>query len=206
MSYDIEKFKSKTERFRKTAYIRFDLSERLQVVNYINLVVSILLTVYLSGWAIFVAFFPDVLTSHERNVISYVSVMATIALMCLTLLDYTADRSVKSRAFLQCGNKVIKIADDLDFALEERRPLSEIKDLVHSYNRVLAESEWNHSGEDNALYEKKQLGRKSFLLSVKYNAAVLSYYLKRTLLQMVLAFMVLAATLFAVGRAFSSPL
>jgi len=194
MAYDAEALRAKSAGFRKTAYIRFDLAERLQVINFVNLIVSVLLTVYLSGWAIFVAFFPRALISPEKEIVSYVSVMATIALMCLTILDYMADRSVKARAFLQCGNRILKISDDLDFAVAEGLPLAKIKDIVGSYNEVLTGSEWNHSSEDYALYEKNQRSRDSFLRFVCYKKSIAIYYLQRVFLQVLLAAMVLFAT------------
>lgn len=187
-------FKGKPATFRKTAYIRFDLAERLGVINYLNLVVSIMLTVYLSGWGIFIAFFPGSLNNDEANIISYVSVMATIALMCLTILDYTADRAVKARAFLQCANKILKVADDLDYRLIVDSKPEEVKLIIDSYNSILADSEWNHSSEDHALFERKAESKKSLFHLVKYTACLYKYYIKRTFLQIALSAMVMWST------------
>ena len=60
-----ELYDRKIRAIRKTAYIRFDLAERLQIINYINLITSLILTTYLSGWTVFIAFFPNALGAAD---------------------------------------------------------------------------------------------------------------------------------------------
>ena len=106
----------KIKKMKTTAYVRFDLSERLANVEYINIIVSILMTMYLSGWAIFVKFYPDMLSSWQQNTLSFMSVMASITLLCMTILDHASSRSVKSKLFLDSGNRILNLADELELA------------------------------------------------------------------------------------------
>lgn len=202
----ISLYSQKISSVRKTAYIRFDLSERLQIINYINLVTSLLLTTYLAGWAIFIAFFPESLSASDRNIVSYIAVMATIALMLLTALDYVADRSLKAKIFLDSGNDLLQIADDLEYAVNQGNQDHSLKVLIDNYNSHLKECPLNHSAEDYKFYMLKQERRasKGFKKSVCSSAALLTfafmYYAKRTSLQFLVAAMVVIPTLSMVSK------
>ncbi|WP_339109914.1 SLATT domain-containing protein [Thioclava sp. GXIMD4216] len=194
-----EFYRKKVASIRKTAYIRFDVAERLQAINYISLVASLILTTYLSAWAIFTVFFPNVLSSRESEFVSYIAVMATISLMLLTVLDYVADRSVKAQTFLRCGNALLQVADELEHAILSKEHASQLKIIVGKYHSILNESSLNHTSEDNDLYDQKSNLRKAgcfsrYPMRLFFIWSVVLYYAKRISLQIIVAIMVIAPT------------
>lgn len=186
MSEDDTQFlRNKVASMKKTAYIRLDLAERLQFINYINLIITVILSMYLAGWAMFVAFFPDVLTENDASVISYVGVVATFSISMLTILDFMADRSVKSKFFLDSGNKILKKSDDLEFSIRNNLGNFHAKSILDSYHEILKDSSLNHGSEDNDLYlAKSNMKNKKCLFNyLFYVVKYFWYIIKRIFLQ-----------------------
>lgn len=182
----------KIKTIRKTAYIRFDLSERLISLGYINLILSIILTVYLSGWTVFFRFFPGLIDEKFENLISFISVMSTITLLCLMILDYMADRSLKAKMFLDNAKDLTKIADDLEHETIQNGTIGNIKPIIDEYNKCIKIFPMNHSSEDNDIYHAKQNNKFNYILRLTI------YYIKRIALQLITSFAAVGTTIYVI--------
>ncbi|WP_342774392.1 SLATT domain-containing protein [Paracoccus gahaiensis] len=193
---EAEYYKSRSRKMKVTAYVRFDLSERLSNIEYINLIISVLMTVYLTGWVIFVQFYPSALSDEQKTLLSFTSVMASITLLCMTILDHASARSVRANTFLESADSALRLADELDLAcLTGDRTLA--TSLIASYSTSLRAAKVNHSSEDYQLYVDKENSRNQKFFSkarIRYQCRIIMYYAKRVLLQIASSLGVLFAT------------
>jgi hypothetical protein len=160
-------FFDKKRKMEKTAYIRFNLSEKLISVERLSAIFSAVLTVFLICSSI--ALFSDGEFSKTvpGRAVSFIAIVTSVALLVVNLMDGAKGRPLAAAKMLKSGQGVLAIATSIEIELNSDDPNAEtLKDHLEKYHELLDGLEVNHESSDNEFFERVEK------LKSKYSWAV----------------------------------
>lgn len=165
---NIDLFVKKAEAIKKTAYIRFDCAERLASQEKLRLFVSTVLAIFLVTWSISQLAFPDCIADAQEGFLNFLSIISSISLLALGLVDYSSNRGLHSHIMLQNAQHLLRLGERLErLARSPEASHGEMNELCELYHDSLASAGINHHSADNKLatIAKRNWGRLQFLNS-----------------------------------------
>lgn len=161
-------FVGKQRKVEKTAYIRFNVAEKLANDERVSMVFSAGLTTYLICSSILL--FADGSFSSTLNgrAVSLVGILASISLLVANFIDGTKGRSLKADIMLRNAQSILKISSVMDLELRSDDPsYDRLSEQLVRYQDALGEAGINHDAWDNAYFEAAQ-GATSASLGVRF--------------------------------------
>lgn len=155
ISEEQEKHFSKLKcKMEKTAYIRFNLAERITRDERLSVLFSSVLTIYLicSSVALFAS--QNLSSSTLGQTVSLISIAASVSLLVVNLFDSAEQRTLCAREMRGSAQRLLSIASSIDIELKSATPdLTALKKSAMEYHDAIDRFGRNHQSWDNDLYE-----------------------------------------------------
>ncbi len=160
-------FKGKME---KTAYIRLNLSERMERDDRISIVFSSILSIYLVSSSVALFAYDGLASSKEGHAVTLIGIIVSISLLVANLLDGLQGRALKAKEMRDAGQTILKLATSIDLELVSSSPnVERVREAIKEYHKIIDYHGQNHQVWDNQLYEATEgMKRKGFWSKVNY--------------------------------------
>lgn len=140
-----------------TRGVRFSVAESELRKEKFSIVTIALLSVYLAAWALANSMFPEVFSSTQSRALSLVSVVASVALLVISLFDFAAGRSVYSEKMLQNAFSITSILREAERELAKIDPdYSRLAQLAAEYEASVNGVGVNHASRDHKIWKLKR--------------------------------------------------
>lgn len=149
MNDEINYYKHLVKMMLTTRGVRFYVSENEKRKERFSIITIAILTIYLSGWSIATAVFPESFNTHQNKIIDFTSIIASVALLCLSLLDYALSRGVFAEKMLHSAFQITSILREMERLLEAKNPdCNKLSELAAKYEDCLSATGINHNADD----------------------------------------------------------
>ncbi|CUI01121.1 SLATT domain-containing protein [Leisingera aquaemixtae] len=146
-------FKTKGK-MEKTAYIRFNLAERMDRYEKGSVIFSALLSVYLICSSVALFANGNLASSADGHAVTLIGIIASVSLLVVNLLDNAEGRALHAREMRESAQKILEIVSRMDCELVSSAPDSDnLKGFVGEYHSAIERQGQNHQAWDNELYE-----------------------------------------------------
>lgn len=153
MSSESEYYSNLVEVMLKTRGIRFSVAESEKVKEKFSVATVALLSIYLASWSFAMGLFPECFNELQIKALSFISIVASISLLVISLFDYAADRSVFSEKMLQNAFSITKISRESERELARSDPdFKKLSDLAAEYEGIVSGAGINHNSKDYRLW------------------------------------------------------
>lgn len=133
----------------KTRGARFGAAASLSFKDRFGVGTAAFLTIYMIAWSVSSLAFPEFFTSTRGRVLNVVSIVSSVALLTITLMEFAFGRAVKAQILHQNALSISGIMRDLEMELATAVPdVSRLKELASNYERLILETQINHSTQD----------------------------------------------------------
>lgn len=133
----------------KTRGARFGASASLSFKDRFGIGTSAFLSIYMIAWSVASLAFPEFFNSTQGRVLNIVSIMSSVALLAITLMEFGFGRSVKAQILQQNALSISGLMRELEMELASPSPnLDKLKSLASSYERLNFETQINHTTQD----------------------------------------------------------
>lgn len=137
-----------------TRGVRFSVAESEQRKEKFSITVIAMLSIYLAGWSLAASLFPDRLSEIQTRALSFVSVVASVSLLVISLFDFAADRSVYAEKMLQNANGITEILREAERELAKEFPdYAHLSVLAAKYEATVRSVGVNHPSKDYKIWE-----------------------------------------------------
>ena len=133
----------------KTRGSRFTAASGLRVKERCSIGTTALLTIHVLGWSVWLIAMPDSFATETVRFFGALSVVASIAILVLSLLDYALSRSVDAEKLQQNALEISVLLRELERELCSPMPnIDRMKQIAQSYEAGLVSTQINHSPSD----------------------------------------------------------
>ena len=133
----------------KTRGARFGAAASLSFKDRFGVGTAAFLIIYMIAWSVSSLAFPEFFTSTRGLVLNVVSIVSSVALLAITLMEFAFGRAVKAQILHQNALSISGIMRDLEMELAAAVPRVErLKELASSYERLNFETQINHTTQD----------------------------------------------------------
>ncbi|MBL3598050.1 SLATT domain-containing protein [Rhodovulum sulfidophilum] len=137
-----------------TRGIRFSVAEREKRKEKFSIGVIAVLSIYLAGWSLAASLFPDALTETQARALSFISVVASVSLLVISLFDFAASRSVYAEKMLQNAFSIAEILREAERELAKGDPdYARLSILASTYEAKVSGVGVNHTSKDYKLWK-----------------------------------------------------
>ncbi|SEJ52136.1 hypothetical protein SAMN05421762_1183 [Pseudooceanicola nitratireducens] len=151
---DLEYYERLVGKIEKTAYIRFNLSERLEAEEKASMAFSSVLTIFLVCASIGLYADSSFADTVEGHAVSLISIVASISLLVVNLLDYSKGRSVLARDMQVHAQRLLRISGNMRAEIQSVKPEEEVlRASLTAFHDCIEGFGQNHSAWDNKLFE-----------------------------------------------------
>lgn len=141
----------------KTRGARFIAASTLETKERFSVGTMAFLSTYLMAVAVWQIAIPGLFDDKTTQIYGAISVVASVSLLVLTLLDFAYGRSVKSEKLHQNAIKISMLMRQLERELQKPSPdVLNMQNLAAEYEKEIAETQINHTEAD---YQKHLLQR-----------------------------------------------
>jgi len=153
MNSQLEYYKHLASIMYATRGCRFTAAKMLKTKEMFSIGTISFLSIYLIGWSVASASYPDVITSAHARFFNAVSVVASVGLLALSIFDFALSRSVTSEKLNRNALEISQIMRELERHLERPSPdFGELERIAAEYERMIIANEVNHSPADYRLW------------------------------------------------------
>lgn len=158
MSFD-SSLKERAIKFRKEVWTtrgaRFAAHRRLKRMNRWSLSSISISSLYVLAISIYLISF-NVNPEHE-TVLMTVSIISSIGILVLSVMEYGRNYLLKSERLLQSGRDLLRILHKLDIYIDHDTSEYDLSNLMDEYNDVLKTHTENHERYDYKLFQSSRL-------------------------------------------------
>jgi hypothetical protein len=128
---------------------RFNAATSLEWQELVSVITTSILTIYLLSWSVITISFPGSFQEAHVRFYSVVSIIASVALLVVTLMEFALKRAVKAEKLQQNAHCISKLMRDLERELAAEKPnLENLRSIAASYEDEIAQTHINHSTRD----------------------------------------------------------
>jgi hypothetical protein len=139
----------------KTRGARFTAASSLIVRERWSVATTSFLSVFMLAWSVFLVAEPEIFSPDQVRFLGALSIVASVSVLVLTLLDLAYGRTVHAEKLQQNALKISVLMRRLERELCAPSPDIKIMDkIAEEYEIAIAETQVNHSTAD---YKKWQL-------------------------------------------------
>lgn len=147
-------FAKQQQKINKTAYIRFNVAEKLTKSEKLSTAFSAMLTVYLICSSIVLFADGGFSSTLEGRAVSLIGIISSISLLVVNLMDGAMGRPLIANAMHQNAQSILKLSSLIEVELRSDQPDSELlKEHLVKYHDSLERVGTNHDSWDNRYYE-----------------------------------------------------
>lgn len=147
-----------------TRGVRFSVAESERRKERFSIATVAALSVYLAGWSMAASFLPELFSPFQSSALSFLSVIASVALLVISLFDFAAGRSVYSEKMLQNAFAITVLLREAERELAKDLPdYVRLADLASEYESVVTSAGVNHTSKDYKLWTLQRVKTESFL-------------------------------------------
>lgn len=169
-------FLNEKRKIEKTAYIRFDLSERISSDERFSVIFSSTLTIYLICASIALYADNGLAASTDGKAVTVSGIIASVSLLVTNLLDHSERRALRSRDMMSSAQGLLRIASQIGVEIDAENPDPiELRRLLAQYHDAIGGISENHSVWDNTVYETLESMRSSAWCKIPF--LLIKYYL-----------------------------
>ncbi len=140
-----------------TRGVRFSVAESEQRKEKFSIGVIAILSIYLAGWSLAAILFPDALAELQSRALSFVSVVASVSLLVISLFDFAAGRSVYAEKMLQNAFVITEILREAERELTKEAPdYARLSILASTYEAKVSGVGVNHTSKDYKLWKMQR--------------------------------------------------
>lgn len=155
MSKEIQYYEHLALIMVKTRGSRFTAATGLAIKERCSIGATALLTIYVLAWSVWLIAMPDSFTPETVQFFSALSVVASIAILVLSLLDYALGRAVRAEKLQQNALRISVLLRQLEREVCSEMPdINLVREIAAKYEEELVETQVNHTPSD---YKKWQL-------------------------------------------------
>lgn len=101
------------------------------------------------AWSVASSAFPEFFTSTRGRILNVVSIVSSVALLAITLMEFAFGRSVKAQILHQNALSISGIMREFEMELAKASPRVErLRELALTYERLNFETQINHTTQD----------------------------------------------------------
>jgi hypothetical protein len=160
------------DKMRKTRGARFIAADRLHKKGKFGIIVITILSIYITSITIAISVFPQYFDSATEGLLNIVSIISSISVIALSLVEYAGARQVNAEILNRNALAISRLRAKLKVAQVSNASFTEIKKISEDYENVNSEAKLNHSEKDyNKFLLSKKTGRRrgfGILFSIGY--------------------------------------
>jgi hypothetical protein len=154
LSYELEYYRNLAQVMLKTRGARFTAASSLGVRERWSIGTTSLLTVFILSWSVFLVADPDAFSTPDVRFFGALSIISSVAVLTLTLLDYALGRTVRAEKLQQSALQISLIMRALERELCSDTPdIAAMRRLAIEYETAVAETQLNHAPSDFRKWE-----------------------------------------------------
>jgi SMODS and SLOG-associating 2TM effector domain family 5 len=163
MSDELQYYRDLATTMWKTRGARFGAAASLSFKDRIGIGTSAFLSIYMIAWSVASLAFPDYFNSTRGRILNVVSIVSSVALLAITLMEFAFGRSVKAQILHQNALSISGIMRELEMELASASPnIDKLKELALSYERLNFETQINHTTQDYKRWQYSVASSKVF--------------------------------------------
>jgi hypothetical protein len=137
-----------------TRGVRFSVAESEQRKEKFSIGTIAVLSIYLAGWSLAASLFPDILTEFQARALGFISLVASVSLLVISLFDFAAGRSVYAEKMLQNAFAITEILREAERELAKEVPdFTRLSRLASMYEAKVSGVSVNHTSKDYKLWK-----------------------------------------------------
>lgn len=149
MSDELQYYRDLSTSMWKTRGARFGAAASLSFKDRIGIGTAAFLSIYMIAWSVASLAFPEFFASTRGRILNVVSIVSSVALLAITLMEFAFGRSVKAQILQQNALSISVIMRELEMELAAAPPnVDKLKELALSYERLNSEAQINHTTQD----------------------------------------------------------
>lgn len=157
MSSEFDYYKHLVGVMLKTRGIRFSVAESEKSREKFSVATVALLSIYLASWSFAIGLFPDFFNDLQIKLLSFISIVASISLLVISLFDYAAGRSIFSEQMLQNAFSITEVTRKCERELARPNPdYAKMSTLASEYEAIVSGAGINHNSKDYKLWMLRQ--------------------------------------------------
>lgn len=138
----------------KTRGARFTAASSLGFRERWSIGTTSLLTVFILSWSVFLVADPEAFSSADVRFFAALSIISSVAVLTLTLLDYALARTVRAEKLQQNALRISVIMRALERELCSAAPnVAALHGFAIEYETAIAETQLNHAPSDFRKWE-----------------------------------------------------
>lgn len=175
MSDELKYYENLANTMWKTRGARFGAAASLSFKDRFGVGTAAFLIVYMIGWSVVSLAFPEFFTSMRGRVLNVVSIVSSVALLAITLMEFAFGRAVKSQILHQNALSISVIMRELERELAAAVPnVDRLKELASNYEKLNFETQINHTTQDYTRWQYSTASTdhwaKRLLLFLRYHS------------------------------------
>ncbi|ANM16331.1 hypothetical protein AMK06_CH01401 [Rhizobium sp. N541] len=149
MSDELQYYRNLATTMWKTRGARFGASASLSFKDRFGIGTAAFLSIYMIAWSVASLAFPEFFNSTRGRIFNIVSIVSSVALLAITLMEFAFGRSVKAQILHQNALSISGLMRELEMELAAATPdVEKLKALASSYERLNFETQINHTTQD----------------------------------------------------------
>ncbi|MCS4243809.1 hypothetical protein M2418_003341 [Rhizobium sp. BIGb0125] len=149
MSDELKYYRQLATAMWKTRGARFGAAASLSFKDRFGIGTAAFLIIYMIAWSVTSLAFPEFFTSTRGRVFNVVSIVSSVALLAITLMEFAFGRSIKAQILNQNALSISGIMREFEMELEAPTPsIDKLKKLASDYERLNFETQINHTTQD----------------------------------------------------------
>lgn len=174
MSDELQYYRDLATTMWKTRGARFSAAASLSFKDRIGIGTAAFLSIYMIAWSVASLAFPDFFSSTRGRILNIVSIVSSVALLAIMLMEFAFGRSVKAQILHQNALSISGLMRELEMELASASPnIDKLRDLALSYERLNVETQINHTTQD---YKRWQYSTTSSKVCWKKTPIFLRYH------------------------------
>jgi hypothetical protein len=179
-------------RIWKTKGSRFNAYWRIKYIDVLSIFIVSMLSSYVIVLSLIPTFFSQSLTVLENQICNFGSVVISIFIIVLSLIEFSSGRSIKAEEMHRSALEIAKISAQLDLLVNtSSADLEKATSLILEYENLVSSCSCNHNVIDYKRFKASHpndfnlIGAKGIFLRFLY---VLQYNLQPSVLYIILLF------------------
>lgn len=175
---------------------RFNAAAGLEWQELFSIITTSVLSIYLLSWAVFTISLPEVFEAKHLRFFGAVSIVASVGLLTVSLMEYALKRSVRAEKLQQNAHRISKLMRELERELALENPdFEKLGRIAASYEDEIAQTHINHTARDWRMWTYSRSTSDKMILEKLYSVRSIGYRFWYVL-SMVWLYVVLLALVF----------
>lgn len=190
MSQELDYYRNLAQVMLKTRGARFTAASSLSFRERWSIGTTSLLTVFILSWSVFLVADPEAFSTPDVRFFGALSIISSVAVLTLTLLDYALGRIIRAERLQQNALQISLIMRALERELCSDAPdIAAMRRLAVDYETSIAETQLNHAPSDLRKWEiaseKPKTVREKAWWAFRSTTFNIGYYLSPIILPLI---------------------